>query len=477
MKKLSSCLLMCACLIFNTQAQWDEASLYEVSKDVVGFSKQFIQATKESDYELFIDKRLLKPAVIEEINNLETKPISTDRLQNEIRYLNFKIQDKLNLLKKVTVSQGVDWSNISISGIDQRKESGKGEIMLSLSSNGRIYIVKIDKIETYTGYWKIGLETDFQLLGTKNQVVEAKNIIKSVYLSLKTNDFTHIHKSHLMNIDQMYTLMDSSGKFKDEEILRLDNSRINPQKIEQKKQALLESARKYRLKYIRGITKSIQSYHQAGRSSNLKWSESKVSNVHLDLNLSVKYGLGVADLIFDFTDGKEIYQVRINDCFIINGHLTMGFNIKIDQLDPEAILVRKMMRALTTDYFDHILQSLVPGEDLLKAYHKTDIRDVLPRELAKDFIFGRVNMLNQLRAEFRQIVVDGNLSGVQWPQVKLVDDNFGVQKTKIKKDLFLLSITFDIRYKELEYSIVLEKCVLDKDNLYVLTGMNFIKIE
>ena len=223
-----------------------------------------------------------------------------------------------------------------------------------------------------------------------------------------------------------------------------NNSRVSPNKVDKLYDEHMESAKKFRIKYIRGLTQSIQKYHMAGLESGLKWANAKVTKVNLELNLKERYRLGVSNLRFEFTDGNETYSVTIKDCFIINGQLILGFKIKIELLEPEAILVRKMMTALTTNYFSSVLQSLVPGEELLKEFHKTDIRDILPRELPRDYIIGRVNILNELRVDFRQIILDGNLSAVQWPEVKLVDHNYGVQKTKIKKDLYIMSLTFDI---------------------------------
>ncbi len=470
-------LIVCSSILVFSFAQTDVPARFQVSRDVAQFSKAFIDAMQEQEYELFLDRRVLKPAVIKEINGALELPIKSTRLDNEMRYLHFKKEEKLKTLRKVGMTQGIDWMTTNIVDLDERKTGSKGEIMITLASANQNYIIKLSEIETYTGNWKIGLDTDFQLVGTKWQVVQAKGIIKAIYLSLKSNDYTHIHNASIMSNEDMYELMDSSGQFKTEEGVILHNSRVNPNKVDKLYEEHMESAKKFRIKYIRGLTQSIQKYHMAGLESGLKWANAKVTKVNLELNLKERYRLGVSNLRFEFTDGNETYAVTIKDCFIINGQLRLGFKIKIELLEPEAILVRKMMTALTTNYFSSVLQSLVPGEELLKEFHKTDIRDILPRELPRDYIIGRVNILNELRVDFRQIILDGNLSAVQWPEVKLVDHNYGVQKTKIKKDLYIMSLTFDIEYKHLVYSIAIKKCILYKDEVYVLSDMSFLKIK
>ena len=78
-------LIVCSSILVFSFAQTDVPARFQVSRDVAQFSKAFIDAMQEQDYELFLDRRVLKPAVIKEINGALELPIKSTRLDNEMK--------------------------------------------------------------------------------------------------------------------------------------------------------------------------------------------------------------------------------------------------------------------------------------------------------------------------------------------------------------------------------------------------------
>lgn len=469
MKKIFRWYLLSLLFIVHTNG----SAQTDLPKDIDDFCRDLLVAFENDDYEIFVDRRLLDTTIIKDLNMNSEKPMMIHTLSYKIKHLTLKTEDKLQEFRREGVRQGINWSNIEVLDIDYFKKLGKGEILFNVSSNNKYFAFKIYDIETITGKFKLGLKTEYFYKCTKSQLSEAKGVIKTIYTSLRTNSYSNVHEGNLMTMEDMRYMMEASGQYKK---LGLSNPdiKLNQARIEAIKAEKDKYAKEFRLKYIKGLVSSIQKYHSLGENMDINWANTKVVSVDLDLKLKQRYGINATDVKFVFTDGKKNYATWIKDCFIINGHLRLGFNIKIEELEPAAILVSKMYESIKSNNHNQILETLIPGQEILREIATSDLRRLIPQDLGMNTQKARVYFIDKIRRELMEVIADGKLNQIEWTKVQLEDEHYGMKKVKINDRLELISITFDLVQGNHKYSIAIENCVLHKEKVYVLSNLTYI---
>ena len=469
-------------LLFFLCLNYLAVSAQNVSKESQDLGEDLFNAIQSGEFEGLVKYRCLKLETLAVLNSNKNSPLTQEKLNQASKNLPHHLLSSLKNLKSVGSSQSVNWNDVRLAKIGIKEDGGKSTLVLSLSQNKSAYFIKVKNLIKYEGEWMFGLNTEFQWTGTKAQLEQAKGIVKSVFFALRSNEYSSIHSGNLLTEEDMYAIMQARKNGRKEnsneagglvnraaEIMEDEKPQDDPE--------LRAQVQEYRLKYIRGLTQSIQNYYNTGYREKLNWANTKITKLDLDLHLKTRFGLSVGELNFTFSDGDKSFKARIKDCFVINGQLRLGFQLDIELLDPKAIIVNKLMVALNTERFNEMIESLIPGEDLLKLIHKSDAGEVLPQGIEKNFLRGRVDMLNDLRSDFIQVISDGDATNINWEKVRLVDDNYGAQFTKIDDQTKLLHLTFDIQYENVMYIISVENCVVRRGVGYILSNLKFIKLD